>query len=44
MRFALLLLLPLLAAAQEDHSQHQHGVAGLGTVDFPTTCNEAAQK
>jgi len=44
MRFALFLLLPLLAPAQEDHSQHQHGVAGLGTVNFPTSCNEAAQK
>jgi hypothetical protein len=30
--------------AQEDHSQHQHAVAGLGTVDFPTSCNGAAQK
>lgn len=33
----------IAAAAQEDHSQHQHGVAGLGTVNFPTSCNAAAQ-
>ena len=31
------------ATAQEEHSQHQHTVAGLGTVDFPTSCNPAAQ-
>ena len=29
---------------QEDHSQHPHVVAGLGTVDFPTSCNTSAQK
>src|SRR5260370_7586269 len=34
----------LLSTAQEDHSQHQHAVAGLGTVDFPTSCNSSAQK
>ena len=33
-----------IAIAQEDHSAHQHGVAGLGTVEFPTSCNEGAQK
>lgn len=33
-----------LALAQEDHSRHEHGVAGLGAVDFPTSCNAAAQK
>ncbi|MEO8597023.1 MAG: hypothetical protein ABI759_27140 [Candidatus Solibacter sp.] len=44
MRFAFLLLFPILAAAQEDHSQHQHPVAGLGNVDFPTTCNPPAQQ
>lgn len=44
MRLALLLLGGALAAAQEDHSQHQHAVAGLGTVDFSTSCNAAAQK
>ena len=32
------------AVAQEDHSRHQHAVAGLGTVNFPTSCNAAAQK
>ncbi|MBZ5626872.1 MAG: hypothetical protein LAQ69_50585 [Acidobacteriia bacterium] len=44
MRLALLILCAALAGAQEDHSQHQHAVAGLGTVDFPTSCNAAAQK
>jgi hypothetical protein len=39
-----LILCAALAAAQEDHSQHQHGVAGLGVVDFPTSCNATAQK
>lgn len=43
MRLALLLLGAVLAA-QEDHSQHRHAVAGLGTVDFATSCNGAAQK
>lgn len=40
----LLLLLAGVLAAQEDHSQHQHAVAGLGTVDFPVSCNAPAQK
>jgi tetratricopeptide (TPR) repeat protein len=44
MRLSLLILMGALAAAQEDHSQHQHAVAGLGTVDFPVSCNTAAQK
>jgi hypothetical protein len=44
MRFVLLILCAVLATAQEDHSQHQHAVAGLGTVDFPASCNAAAQK
>ena len=43
MRVALFIFSAVLAAAQEDHSQHQHAVAGLGTVDFPTSCNAAAQ-
>jgi len=43
-RLVLLILCAVLATAQEDHSQHQHAVAGLGTVDFPTSCNAAAQK
>ncbi|MGH9720289.1 MAG: hypothetical protein ACRD8O_08755, partial [Bryobacteraceae bacterium] len=34
----------IAAAAQEDHSRHQHAVARLGTVDFPASCNAAAQK
>ena len=44
MRLVLLILCAVLATAQEDHSQHQHAVAGLGTVDFPTSCNATAQK
>ena len=44
MRFAFCILFAVVAAAQEDHSQHQHGVAGLGTVDFPSSCNVAAQQ
>jgi hypothetical protein len=43
-RLVLLMLSALLTTAQEDHSQHVHAVAGLGTVDFPTSCNAAAQK
>ena len=33
-----------IASPQEDHSQHPHSVAGLGTVDFPGSCNASAQK
>ena len=44
MRLWLLILCAVLATAQEDHSQHQHAVAGLGTVDFPTSCNATAQE
>lgn len=40
---ALLLLTPV-ARAQEDHSQHRHGVAGLGMVDFPSSCKAAAKE
>lgn len=40
----LLVLCAVLGAAQEDHSQHQQADAGLGTVDFPTSCNAGAQK
>jgi hypothetical protein len=40
----LLILYAVLATAQEDHSPHQHAVAGLGTVDFPASCNVAAQQ
>jgi tetratricopeptide (TPR) repeat protein len=44
-----LLILALLVSRgaawqQEDHSRHQHAVAGLGSVDFPTSCNASAQK
>ncbi len=44
MRLVLLILIGTLAAAQEDHSRHGHAVAGLGTVNFPTSCNASAQK
>src|SRR5438034_11523133 len=44
MRLVLFILGVVIAMAQEDHSQHQHAGAGLGTVDFPTSCNAAAQK
>jgi tetratricopeptide (TPR) repeat protein len=44
MRLWLLILYTVLATAQEDHSQHPHGVAGLGTVNFPTSCNATAQE
>jgi len=44
MRLVLLLLGGALALAQEDHSQHQHALAGLGAVNFPTSCNAPAQK
>jgi len=44
MRLWLLILYAVLATAQEDHSQHQHAVAGFGTVDFPTSCNATAQE
>src|ERR1035438_8797001 len=43
-RLWLLILYAVLATAQEDHSQHQHAVAGLGTVDFPTSCSATAQE
>src|SRR3954453_11533678 len=43
MRLVLLIPCLVLAMAQEDHSQHEHAVAGLGTVNFPTSCNAAAQ-
>jgi hypothetical protein len=44
MRPVLLILCAVLATAQEDHSRHQHAVAGLGTVDFRSSCNARAQK
>ena len=44
MRLALVILSGALAAAgQEDHSGHQHAVAGLGTVNLATSCNTPAQ-
>ena len=33
-----------LAVAQEDQSRHEHPVAGLGTVNFPTSCNASAKE
>ncbi len=44
MRLLLAFCLAALGAAQEDHSQHQHAVAGLGTVDFRTSCSASAQQ
>lgn len=44
MIFALMAVAPMRVLAQEDHSRHQHAFAGLGTVDFPTSCNASAQK
>src|SRR5216683_1093675 len=44
LRFVLVIFYAALLTAQEDHSQHQHAVAGLGTVDFPASCNATAQK
>ncbi len=44
MRLVVLILGGALAIAQEHASQHQHAVAGLGTVGFPTSCNASAQK
>jgi hypothetical protein len=44
MRLVLLILCAGLAPAQEGHSEHQHVVAGLGTVDLRTSCNATAQK
>ena len=44
MRLTLFIFCAVLLTAQEDHSQHQHAVAGLGTVDFPTSCSATAQK
>jgi hypothetical protein len=43
-RPVLLVVFATMGAAQEDHSQHQHMVAGLGRVDFPTSCNGRAQE
>jgi hypothetical protein len=43
-RLVFLTLCAVLVTAQENHSQHQHAIAGLGTVEFPTSCNDTAQK
>jgi hypothetical protein len=43
MRLPFVLFVVVAATAQEDHSQHSHPAAGLGTVDFKTSCNAAAQ-
>jgi hypothetical protein len=34
----------VFGTAQEDHSQRAHAVAGLGAVDFPTSCIAMAQE
>lgn len=44
MLVALLIIGAAFVLAQEDHSRHEHAVAGLGTVNFPTSCNVSAQK
>src|SRR5438270_381302 len=44
MRLVPLILLAVLCNAQEDHSQHAHAVAGLGIVDFPSSCSATAQQ
>ena len=44
MLVVLLIVGVALAVTQEDHSRHEHPVAGLGTVNFPTSCNASAQK
>lgn len=44
MRSVLLILPAAIATPQEDHSQHQHAVGGLGTVAFWTSCDDATQK
>ena len=44
MRLLLAFCLVAIAAAQEDHSQHQHAVAGVGKVDLRTSCNAVAQR
>jgi len=43
MRLMILILGGALVMAQDVHEQHQHPVAGLGTVVFPTSCNDSAQ-
>ena len=44
MGLVMLILGSVLVFAQEHASPHQHAVAGLGTVHFPTSCNDSAQK
>src|ERR1051326_3788516 len=44
MRLTVVILAGALTGfAQDDHSQHRHEVAGLGTVDLSTSCNAQAQ-
>src|SRR5579883_1970649 len=44
MRLAMgMVVVAMIAAAQEDHAHHAHDVAGLGTVDLRTSCNAEAQ-
>src|SRR5437016_12171450 len=39
--FFALICVSVLATAQEDHSQHAHGGARLGTVNFANSCTPA---
>ena len=43
MRAVIMILLCGVVTAQEDHSLLQHAVAGLGSVDFRSSCNAPAQ-
>src|SRR3974390_1754980 len=38
------LFLAMAASAQEDHSGHANAIAGLGNVDFRTSCNQRAKQ
>ena len=44
MRLIVLILGGTLALAQENHPRHQHSLAGLGAVSFPTSCSAPAQQ
>jgi hypothetical protein len=43
MIFAVTALARMMTLAQEDHSSHGHALAGLGTVNFPTSRSAPAQ-
>jgi hypothetical protein len=44
MRLIVLILGGTLALAQENHLRHQQGLAGLGEVNFSTSCSAPAQE